>query len=58
MIEVLISENLRLRKAKESDLDSIFTNIWSDEIIAGTMLWKPTETRKEAEERMVKTVVY
>ena len=58
MIEELISENLRLRKANESDLDSIFTNIWSDEIIAGTRLWKPTETRKEAEERMAKTMVY
>ena len=58
MIEELITENLILRKAKDSDLESILTGVWSDEKIARTMLWKPTKTEEEAMERMERTIAY
>ena len=58
MIEKILMEDLVLRKAEDSDLDDIFRNIWSDEKIAETMLWKVTRTREEALERMERTKAY
>ena len=60
------TKNLVLRKAKESDLDAIYRNIWSDSSVAETMMWKPTENYKEAVrlfgkeavDRMKRTMVY
>ena len=54
----ILTEDLVLRKAEDSDLDDIFRNIWSDEKIAETMLWEATKTREEAVQRMEKTKAY
>lgn len=52
------TEHLILRKARPDDLDKIWKNVWSDESIAKYMLWIPTKTREEAEERMNRTIHY
>ena len=58
MIQQLITPNLVLRKARDGDLDSIWQNVWSDGRIAGTMLWKVTETREDAVQRLERTKNY
>lgn len=58
MILQLETEHLSLRKAKESDLEAIYRNVWSDTHLAENMLWKPTETLPEAKERMQRTIAY
>ena len=57
-MESLITENLILRKAKLTDLELIWKNVWSDEQIAANMLWKVTETREDAIERLNRTIKY
>ena len=57
-MEKLITENLVLRKAREADLKKIWKNIWNDEQIAETMLWKTTNTYEEAVERLNRTIKY
>lgn len=52
------TQNLILRKAKKEDLDKIWNNIWKDEKIAETMLWKPTKTYEEALQRLERTIKY
>ena len=54
----LETEHLILRKAKMSDTEAIWKNIWSDKRIADMMLWPVTETLEEASERMRKTIAY
>lgn len=56
MIDSIETTHLILRKAREDDLEAIWQNVWRDEQIAKTMLWKPTKTREEAVERMRKTL--
>ena len=57
-MESLITENLILRKAKLTDLELIWKNVWSDEKIAANMLWKATETFEDAVERLNRTIKY
>ena len=57
-MEYLVTENLILRKAKLTDLNKIWNNIWKDEKIAETMLWKPTKNYEEAVERLDRTIKY
>lgn len=54
----LITENLILRKAKKTDLDSIWHNVWEDESIAENMLWKPTKRLEDAVSRLERTIKY
>ena len=54
----LETKDLLIRKAKESDTESIFKNYWSKEKTAKFMLWKPTENVNEAKERMKKTISF
>ena len=54
----IITDRLIIRKAKLDDLDSIYNNIWSDEVIASTMLWEVTKTWEEAIKRMERTIQY
>jgi len=57
-MERLTTNNLVLRKARESDLEKIWKNIWNDEKIAETMLWKPTKNYEDAVERLNRTIKY
>jgi len=52
------TERLILRKAKQEDINNIWENVWKDKTIADNMLWKVTETLKEAKIRMEKTIKY
>ena len=54
----LVTENLILRKAKQEDLEKIWKNVWNDEKIAETMLWKTSNTYEEAVERLNRTIKY
>lgn len=56
--ETLETQNLRLRKARITDMEKIWHNVWEDETIAATMLWKPTKTLEEAQDRIAKTIDY
>ena len=47
-----------LRKARVEDTETIWQRVWSDPQAAELMLWKVTETRKAAEERMERTLLY
>ncbi len=47
-----------LRKAREEDTEKIWQRVWSDAQAAELMLWKVTETRMEAMERMKRTLNY
>lgn len=58
MTERIETEHLILRKARESDLPAIWQNVWRDERLARTMLWKPTALQEEAENRMRRTLAY
>ena len=58
MIEKIEKEHLILRKARESDLYNIWNNVWRDEQIAAAMLWQPTYTIDEAEERLRRTICF
>lgn len=51
-------KNLILRKAKPSDLEAIYTNVWSDEEIAKTMLWEPTRSLEDAVSRLERTIKF
>lgn len=52
----LETQNLVLRKAKPSDLEAIYNNIWSDDEVASTMLWTPTHSLEDAAARLERTI--
>lgn len=58
MINKIETDRLILRKAKLSDLDNIYNNVWSDSSIADNMLWEVTENKEKAEDRLNKTIKY
>ena len=58
MINKIETDRLVLRKAKISDLDNIYNNVWSDSSIADNMLWKVTENKEKAEDRLNRTIKY
>ncbi len=58
MIKELYTEHLHLRKAKDSDLESVLKNVWSDESLSSMMLWKNTFTVEDAKERLERTIKY
>ena len=58
MIDRLETKDLIIRKAKESDLEAIFNNVWNDEELTKTMLWEVTKTREDAISRLERTIKY
>ncbi|MBQ4258361.1 MAG: GNAT family N-acetyltransferase [Clostridia bacterium] len=58
MNETIETERLRLRKARESDLEAIFRNVWSDAELCRYMLWDQTEKIEEAQSRLARTILY
>ena len=54
----IITDRLIIRKAKLDDLDDIYNNIWSDEVVASTMLWRVNKTKDEAISRIERTVKF
>ena len=58
MIKEIHTERLIIRKAKDSDLEAILKNIWSDERISKMMLWKNTYDLDEAKDRLKRTIAF
>lgn len=58
MIGRIETERLILRKAEDRDLELIWRRVWRDERLAATMLWTPTPTLEEAEERLARTKAF
>lgn len=58
MINKLILRHLFLRKAKMSDFDFIWHNVWQDEKLNELMLWQTTKTFDEAKNRLGRTIEY
>lgn len=57
-INFLETEHLLLRKAKESDLNAIWKNVWADDSLAEMMLWKPTHSYEDAKNRVDRSVAF
>lgn len=51
-------ERLIIRKARMSDLDSIFLNIYSDEVLLETMFVEITKSKEEARARLMRTIEF
>ena len=51
MYEIRIGKNIILRKAKMSDTENMLKNVWSDERVFSSMLFQPTFTLSDADER-------
>ncbi len=56
--QLLEGERLILRKAKMSDLDSIFLNLYSDEALLETMFMELTKSREEANARLMRVIEF
>ena len=54
----IFTDRLHIRKAKLDDLDDIYNNIWCDKDIASTMLWKVSNNKEEAINRLERTVEF
>ena len=57
-IDRLETKDLIIAKAKVEDTEKIWQNYWCDQESAKYMLWKPTETKEEADDRMTRTINY
>ena len=58
MINKIETKNLLLRKARYDDLESIWNNVWKDETLASTMLWRVTDNINDAKGRLERTIKY
>ena len=51
-------ERLIIRKARMSDLDSIFSNIYSDEALLETMFLEIAKSKEDASARLMRTIEF
>ena len=58
MIDIIVGNRIILRKAKLTDLDSIYTNIWSDLIVASTMFFEPLLDKEKGIDRLNRTIEF
>ena len=56
--DLLEGERLLIRKARKSDLDSIFRNIYSDEVLLETMFLDITKNKEEAGLRLARAMEF
>lgn len=56
MFERLEGERCVLRKAKETDSESMLANVWSDAAVYRQMLFPPTFTEAEALDRCLRSI--
>ncbi len=55
---LFVGKRLVIRKARMSDLDSIFTNIYSDEVLLETMFMEITKNKEAARARLKRTIEF
>ena len=58
MYETLEGKHIILRKAKETDWQSMLANVWGDESVYRWMLFPPTLTEAEAVDRCQRSIRY
>ena len=58
MYETLEGEHIILRKAKETDWQSMLENVWGDEDVYRWMLFQPTLTEQDARDRCARSMIY
>ena len=58
MYETLVGEHIVLRKAKEKDALSMLKHVWGDEEVYRWMLYQPTLTEPDAEERCRRSIQF
>ena len=58
VLDRLEGERIILRKAKESDYKSMFENIWGNPQVYERMLFPPTRTEEEAQERCRRSIEF
>ena len=58
MYDILEGEHIRLRKAKETDWQSMLANVWGDEAVYRWMLFQPTLTEADAVDRCQRSIRY
>ena len=58
MYDVLEGRSIRLRKARESDYESMLHYVWSDPDVYQWMLYQPTLTKEEALARCRRSIAY
>ena len=56
--KIIETERLILRKAKDTDLEYIWKNVWNNQSIADNMLWEVTKTIDDAKSRLERTINY
>ena len=54
----LETPNLILRKARLTDLDSIYNNVWSSTSLNKYMFWETTLTKEDALKRLLRTIQF
>lgn len=52
----LLGKRIVLRKAKPTDLDAIYRNVYGDAQLLSTMFFPPCKSREEAAERLQRTI--
>lgn len=57
-ITVLSGTHIVLRKAKESDWESMLHHVWGDPAVYRWMLYQPTFTEEDARERCLRSIRY
>ena len=50
--------NINLRKAKLSDLESIFNNVWKDKGLLKYTVWRTSGNLEEARDRLLRNIEY
>ena len=58
MIEELVGKRIILRKAKVSDLESMYYNVWSNNEIAKYMFWEKTNSYEAAIDRLNRSIEF
>ncbi len=56
--EVIEADRIKLRKAREDDIEAMFNNVWSRPVLAEKMLWKPIKTLDEAKIRIERIIEF
>ena len=55
-IRKIIGKTIIIRKAEETDLESIFKNVWNDNDVIKTTYLRPSTDLEEAKERLQRTI--
>ena len=58
MYDLLVGDNIILRKAKEDDYISMLEEVWGDPEVYRWMLYTPTFSLEDAKDRLIRSIEY